>query len=165
MVDIILESWDRQAKIVENVAAAITGDTKRFASREGEWPIYHQLCHIHTVRRGWLREIDPKYVEGKAPLFNVISDEEWIPIEDLSAIRARLAESAASVRLAMEELLPRPGPVGPYDQPLFFLQHMIWHEGWHVGAIIHALRANGHEMDDAWEEHNIWGLWRTEETE
>lgn len=165
MIEAILESWDRQAKIVENVLAAVTPENMHFVSREGEWPIFHQFCHIHTTRRGWLRDLDPKYVEGKAPLFNVISDEEWIPSDDLNLIRERIPESAAGVRQAMVDLLEGEKPVGSYDHPLFFLQHMIWHEGWHIGAIMHAFRANGQEMPEAWEEPNIWGLWRTEEFE
>ena len=52
--------------------------------------------------------------------------------------------------------------VGFYDNPVLFLQHMIWHEGWHVGLIILGLRLSGEEPPEEWEENHIWGEWRTE---
>jgi hypothetical protein len=39
---------------------------------------------------------------------------------------------------------------------------MVWHDGWHVGLIFLALRLNGQEPREEWEEPNVWGLWRTE---
>lgn len=39
---------------------------------------------------------------------------------------------------------------------------MVWHEGWHIGAILLALRVNGFDVTDEWEEENLWGQWRTE---
>ena len=39
---------------------------------------------------------------------------------------------------------------------------MVWHDGWHVGLIFLALRLNGQEPPEEWEEPNVWGQWRTE---
>jgi hypothetical protein len=109
-----------------------------------------------------MREIDPKYLEGSATLYAEVSEDNYVPSDDLALIRQRLKESAASIRQAMADLIPDGKQAGPYDHPLFYLQHMIWHEGWHVGAIVHAFRANGQELPEEWEEPNIWGLWRVE---
>jgi uncharacterized damage-inducible protein DinB len=162
MLEAILESWDRQAQIVDNIAGIVTPELMGAKSREGEFSIGEHLCHIHGTRRWWIKEIDPKYLEGSASLYTEVSEDDYIASEDLELIRQRLKESAASVRQAMLDLLPD-GKAGPYDHPLFYLQHMIWHEGWHVGAIFHAFRANGQEITEDWEEPNVWGLWRTEE--
>jgi uncharacterized damage-inducible protein DinB len=163
MIEAILESWDRQATIVDNVAAMITDETKIAQSREGEMRVYEHLAHMHSVRRWWMREIDPKYLETSAPLHTQVSEEEWQASDDLELIRRRLKESASAVRQMMSDLLPAGGQAGPYDHPLLYQQHMIWHEGWHIGAIFHALRANGSEPPEEWEEPNVWGLWRVEE--
>jgi uncharacterized damage-inducible protein DinB len=162
MLEAILESWDRQAQIVDNIASIVTPELMGAKSREGEFSIGEHLCHIHGTRRWWIKEIDPKYLEGSASLYTEVSEDDYVASEDLDLIRQRLKESAASVRHAMVDLLPD-GKAGPYDHPLFYLQHMIWHEGWHVGAIFHAFRANGQEITEEWEEPNVWGLWRTEE--
>ena len=163
MIDRILESWDRQATIVNNVAGLITEETKMAQSSEGEMRIYEHLAHMHGVRRGWMHEIDPKYLEGSATLHTQVSEEEWAASDDLPLIQQRLKESGEAVRKMMADMLPVDGQAGPYDHPLFYLQHMLWHEGWHVGAIFHALRAVGQEPTEEWEEPNVWGLWRVEE--
>ncbi len=38
---------------------------------------------------------------------------------------------------------------------------MVWHEGWHAGIILLALRLNGREPAEQWEETNLWGIWRS----
>jgi len=35
-----------------------------------------------------------------------------------------------------------------YDHPILFLQHMIWHEGYHHGQIKLALKLMGHTLTD-----------------
>lgn len=57
---------------------------------------------------------------------------------------------------------PLEGENARYDNPVLLLQHMIWHDGWHVGLIFLALRLNGQEPPEEWEEPNVWGQWRTE---
>lgn len=52
---------------------------------------------------------------------------------------------------------------GWYDNPVLFIQHMVWHEGWHIGLIFLALRLAGQEIPEEWEETKVWGEWRTEE--
>lgn len=48
------------------------------------------------------------------------------------------------------------------NHPVLLLQHMLWHEGYHVGQIKLALKAMGYVMSEAEEERAIWGLWRHE---
>lgn len=35
-----------------------------------------------------------------------------------------------------------------YDHPMFAIQHLIWHEGYHHGQIKLALKLNGISIDD-----------------
>jgi len=85
-------------------------------------------------------------------------------IYDLDLIREHLSASAAAIRAAVSDCLTEgTGPIGGYDHPILFLQHIIWHEGWHVGLISLGLRNASQEPTDVWEEENIWSEWRTEE--
>ena len=159
---VLLESWDRQATIINNLADLIQPDQMNFVVTPGEWPIGEHLCHIHGTRRFWMRDMNPEYLNGLERLV-VEKDGEWVPISDLALIREQLKDSAVKIREIMDDLLDHPTKVGSYDHPVYFLQHMIWHEGWHTSSILSALRVNGQEPDESWEEPNIWGLWRTEE--
>jgi uncharacterized damage-inducible protein DinB len=158
----LLDSWDRQAQIVQNLAKSITPEMYDFKSGKDEWCIGEHLCHIHGTRRFWMRAVDPNSLEGLVRLHTQISEEDWEPIRDLPQIVDGLRASADRVKETYQKQLQSPNPQSPYDHPVLFLQHMIWHEGWHVGAIMQALRANGQERPEEWEEPNIWGVWRTE---
>lgn len=160
----ILESWDRQSTIINNLAAKVQPEQFDLVVAEGEWPIVEHLTHIHGTRRFWLRDMNPDYLIGHERLVKEV-EGEWIPVRDIDFIREQLDLSAKKIYEVMNDLLDTPKKTGSYDQPLFFLQHMIWHEGWHAGAILAALRVNGQELPEEWEEPNIWGLWRTEEFE
>lgn len=157
-----LDSWDRQAQIVDQVVAALSAEQLSFKGGEGENPIDDHLCHIHGTRLYWLSQIAPDFAKKIESLYDKNGDE-WTPSRDLPQIRASLSVSAAQLRLAMESLLPEPTPIAHYSHPLMFMQHMIWHEGWHVAEILQALRVNGAELPEKWEETNVWGVWRTGE--
>ena len=114
----------------------------------------------HLVRCEWLKQFSPADAEGLTSSF---TDGWKTPIEDLDKIKSNLSESAAKIRRAVKSGIESGGaPSGGYDNPVMFLQHMIWHEGWHVGLISLALRLNGQEPQDEWEEANVWGEWRVE---
>lgn len=160
IVDALLDSWDRQCRIVEAVASRIDEGNRDAKPSEDGWPLYHQLAHIHLVRRYWLSQVSPE--RGKA-LPETFTDGWTTPIQDLDEIKASLRLSAQAVRDGFRELMENgTGAVGGYDHPVLFLQHMVWHEGWHVGLIFLALRLNGQEPPEEWEEPNVWGQWRTE---
>lgn len=46
-----------------------------------------------------------------------------------------------------------------YDHPILFLQHMIWHDGYHHGQIKLALKAVGREFDDEQIGPVTWDVW------
>ncbi len=49
-----------------------------------------------------------------------------------------------------------------YDNPVLFMQRMVWHDGWLVGSIFLGLRLSGQEPPERWKEPIVWGQWRTE---
>jgi uncharacterized damage-inducible protein DinB len=160
----LLDSWDRQCRIVEAVGSLIDETNRHVKPSEDGWPLDKQLAHMHKTRKYFLTQIAP---EQAARLGDSYADEMGTPIADLATIKSNLTASGLAVRETVREGLargmsPMAGPNATYDNPVLFLQHMVWHDGWHVGLIFLALRLNGQEPPEEWDEPNVWGLWRTE---
>lgn len=160
ITEALLDSWDRQCRIVKSVASRVDESNRDAKPSEDGWPLDHQLAHIHLVRRYWLSQVAPERGEALGKSF---ADGWTTPIRDLALIKSLLDDSAKAVREAVVEHLQKgTGSVGGYDNPVLFLQHMIWHEGWHVGLIFLGLRLAGQEPPEEWEDAHVWGEWRTE---
>jgi hypothetical protein len=160
LTEAALESWDRCSVITSNVVRKLQPDWLEFQTSPAESSIARHLCHLHGVRAGWLAKVAPQFEVGMEALY-VREGERWVPMNDLAKIAEQLDISGTQVGKAMAALLSDPQPVGPYSHPLFYMQHMIWHEGWHISSIMQALRANGEELDEEWEEESIWAVWRS----
>ena len=160
-VNAIMESWERQTRILANLCSRIGEDERALKPSEDGWPIYAQLCHIHEVRQGWLTDVSPEIAATLGEVYTQ-NGETWTPITDLDEIKRQVALSSEAVgRAVREHLEAGSGRVGPYSHPIQFLQHMIWHDGWHFALITLALRLGGKEPSDEWEEENVWGVWRS----
>jgi uncharacterized damage-inducible protein DinB len=159
----LLESWDRQCRIVDAVASLVTDRNRHFKPSDDGWTIDRHLAHMNGVRKFFLSQVAPEFA---ANLASASADSEGTPVADLSSIRSCLTASGIAVRAAVSAALVTGGPMAGdhvhYDNPVLFLQHMVWHDGWHVGLIFLALRLNGQEPPEEWEEPNVWGQWRTE---
>lgn len=156
----LLDSWDRQARIVRSVAGLVNENNKVAKPSPDGWPLWVHLAHIHKVRSFFLAQLDPGLAESLPETFS----RGWSgPIDDLELIKTALDESGIAVRQAVAQAFENgQAKVGWYDNPVLFLQHMIWHEGWHVGLIFLGLRLNGEEPAEEWEEANVWGQFRME---
>ena len=163
IVQELLDSWDRQCRIVNSVASLIDDTNRHVKPSDDGMTLDRQLAHMHGVRRYFLSQVAPNHAAG---LTSASADKEGTPLADLDAIKACLTASGLAVREAVREGLEKGGPMAGgnvvYDNAVLFLQHMVWHDGWHVGLIFLALRLNGQEPPEEWEEPNVWGLWRTE---
>ena len=161
LLEALLDSWDRQCRIVSAVSGRIDEGNKNFKPSEDGWPIYEHLAHIHLVRRYFLSQLDKEGADALDSSFRKAWED---PIDNLEALRKMLDDSALAVRHALSNSLKDGvGKAGWYDNPVLYLQHMVWHEGWHIGLIYLALRLGGQEPPEEWDESNVWGEWRTEE--
>lgn len=161
--EILLESWDRDTRILNSLATLITEENRKAKPSPDGMSLDEQLAHIHTVRQGWLHAISPEHEKVTENVY-VQQGVHWVMIDDLQKIKDQVEISGQAIRQAMSDLIDSGATrVGPYEHPIFFLQHMVWHEGWHVGLIFLALRLNGQEPEEAWEERNVWGIWRDPE--
>jgi uncharacterized damage-inducible protein DinB len=157
----LLDSWDRQSRIVEAIASQVDESTRHLKPSPDGWPLDQHLAHMHAVRRYFLNNVAPERGEKLGASFV----DGWVtPISDLEQIKKLLKASSAEVRSAVDDALTNGvGKFGWYDNAVMFLQHMVWHEGWHVGLIMLGLRLGGHEPSHEWEESTIWDEWRKEE--
>ncbi len=161
VVDALLDSWDRQCRIVEAIASKVDESNRHLKPSEDGWSLDFHLAHMHSVRHYFLTNVDPE--RGKQ-LGSSFTDGLTTPISDLAEIKSLLNQSGPAVRESVKEALENGvEKFGWYDNPVLFLQHMVWHEGWHVGLITLALRLAGQEPAEEWAESKVWGEWRTEE--
>ncbi len=159
-MDALLDSWDRQCRIVSVVASKVDESNRKLKPSEDGWPLDRQLAHMHGTRRYFLGNVAPERAKLIGSSF---VDGSQNPIEDLDEIKQLLELSGIAVREAVKDALESGvEQFGFYDNPVLYLQHMVWHEGWHVGLIMLALRLGGQEPPEEWEETKIWGEWRTE---
>lgn len=162
LTEALLDSWDRQCRIVDAVTTLIDEENRHATPSEDGMPLDSQLAHMHSVRKFFLSQVAPQ-----VSLPSSYSDDQGTPLADLEALKSNLKASGLAIRTAVKEGLesgcgPMVGANVTYDNPVLLMQHMVWHDGWHVGLIFLALRLNGQEPPEEWEEPNVWGLWRTE---
>jgi uncharacterized damage-inducible protein DinB len=144
----LLESWRRQTEIIDRLVAALSEDDFALTPAEGETTVDFHIRHIHEVRSYWLSQLGVPLAQDADP----------------GDLRSQLRQSADAVGGAVTQLLEQGATrVAPYDHPVLFLQHMMWHEGWHAGIIVLSLRRAGRELSEEWEERNMWGIWRDPE--
>ncbi len=159
--EVLLESWRRNGRIIDNIAASLDSGKLEVKQDEEGWPIAEHLAHIHDCRWGWLNKVSAPHAEGMNDLWTKV-DENWVASRDVEAIRAALAQSGRAVGEAVKDLVAvNATQVGPYSHPIFYLQHMLWHDGYHVALIFLALRRGGFEVAEDWEEEQVWSLWRS----
>lgn len=155
----ILDAWRQNAAILQSLAEHITVPQLGLRVAEGEMDIAEHLCHVHGTRRWWIWTIDESRLTGTERL-HLPSGEDWIAIRDPAIIRRRLPESAAIIEsLTRDWLAGTELRRGPYETPVRFMMHQVWHEGWHAGAICTILRQHGQELHENWEDENLWGRW------
>lgn len=161
--EMLLDSWDRQGRILNAIISLIDEENCHVKASEDGMSLDQHLAHIHGTRKYFLSQVSPNHASELATAY---ADKAGTPLAELDAIKAALESSLLSVRKAVEEALEIDGPLAGgnvvYDNPVLFLQHLVWHEGWHVGLIFLALRLNGQEPPEEWEEPKVWGVWRTE---
>ena len=111
------------------------------------------FTHIHFVRLVFVLEDAPEFASG-------LPEEEWAGGRDVTQIASMLEESAQTVRDAVQGRLETNQKMNQhYDYPILFLQHMIWHEGYHHGQIKLALKLAGSQISDDAIGAGTRGIW------
>lgn len=149
----ILDSWDRNNRILVNLLRALPSGGLEARAMTGSPSVAEMFTHMIYVRLIFLSEDAPDFAIP-------VPSHEWLGETDTERIAAGLNESASTVRNALENLLRSGQPMQMhYDHPLLFLQHMIWHEGYHHGQIKLVLKLSGHPMPDDQAGPLTWDVW------
>jgi uncharacterized damage-inducible protein DinB len=158
LLEALLNSWERNNTILLNLLHAIPEDLMGARALPESPSVAQMFAHIHYVRLIFISEDAPEFAlnlsEGKGP------EREWRDERDVGRMTRMLNRSARAVRDAVEARIKSGEPMNEhYDHPVLFLQHMIWHEGYHHGQIKLALKTAGQPLADAEIGPATWGVW------
>lgn len=153
LLEALLDSWDRNNTILVNLLRAIPSDLLDVRATDGSPTVAQMFAHIHYVRLVFISEDAPQF-GGKPP------QEEWSAERNPDRIAEMLNKSAKAARNAVAgKLRAREEMDIHYDHPLLFLQHMIWHEGYHHGQIKLALKLASRPLSDEEVGPLTWDVW------
>jgi uncharacterized damage-inducible protein DinB len=153
LLETLLNSWDRNNTILLNLLHAVPeGGLEVKAMADGP-SIAELFTHIHFVRLVLVLEDAPEFAK-KLP------EEEWAVERDPNRIAQMLNDSAKVVRDAVKNRVETGQAMDlHYDHPIFLLQHMLWHEGYHHGQIKLALKLAGRPLNNKEVGPLTWGVW------
>ena len=148
----LLDSWDRNNAILVNLLRLIPKDAMHVSAIDNSPSIAKMFSHIHYVRL--------VFVSEDAPEFSRELPEEWVDELDPDRMAQLLNESANMVRQAVKNKVETGQQMNQhYDHPILFLQHMIWHEGYHHGQIKLALKLTGQPIANKVAGPVTWRVW------
>jgi uncharacterized damage-inducible protein DinB len=153
LLDNLLDSWDRNNSILVNLLRALPEGGLKVRAVEGGPSIAELFTHIHYVRLVFISEDAPEFAKA-------LPEKEWASESDANRIAQMLNDSARVVQDAVKSRLESGREMDlHYDHPILFLQHMIWHEGYHHGQIKLALKLAGRPITDEKAGPVTWDVW------
>ena len=153
LLEAVLDSWDRNNKILVNLLHVLPEGGLEARAMESGPSVAEMFTHMHYVRLVFITEDVPEF-GAKEP------DEEWIAERDSGRIAEMLNDSAKAVRNAVKNKIETGQEMKVhYDHPILFLQHMMWHEGYHHGQIKLALKLVGRPLSDEDAGPVTWSVW------
>ena len=153
LFEVLLGSWDRNNAILVNLLRALPEGGLETKATQDSPSVAEMFTHIHYVRLVFLSEDAPEFA-GTLP------ETEWLAERDPNRIAQMLNESAKAVREAVKSKVEKGQDMQlHYDHPILFLQHMIWHEGYHHGQIKLALKLAWRPIADEQAGPLTWGIW------
>jgi len=157
LLEAILNSWDRNNTILVNLLRVLPQGALQIRAMDGSPSVAEMLTHMHYVRLVLVSEDAPEFAPTLA---NELPTQEWAAEHDRNRIAQMLNDSAKIVRHAAKSKLESGRAMNVhYDHPVLFLQHLIWHEGYHHGQIKLALKLAGRPVDDEVAGPVTWHVW------
>jgi uncharacterized damage-inducible protein DinB len=154
LLEALLDSWDRNNTILVNLLRALPEGGLEIKPMDSSPSIAQLFTHIHYVRLIFITEDAPEFAA------KVLPQTEWLAEPDPARIAQMLNDSAAAVRAAVKGRLEAGRPMNlHYDHPILFLQHMLWHEGYHHGQIKLALKLAGRPIPNDQAGPLTWRVW------
>lgn len=153
LLEAVLDSWDRNNTILVNLLRTVPeGGLEAKATQNGP-SVAQMFTHMHYVRLVFISEDVPD-------LAREVPENEWIAESNVNRIAQMLNDSAQAVRDVVQNRVESGREMKiHYDHPILFLQHMIWHEGYHHGQIKLALKLAGTPITDEEAGPVTWSVW------
>ena len=153
LLDALLDSWDRNNTILVNLLHALPAGGLEARAVKDSPSVAEMFTHIHYVRLVFISEDAPEFATD-------LPKDEWIAEGDPRRIAQMLDESAKAVREVVKGRVEEVKEMAlHYDHPILFLQHMIWHEGYHHGQIKLALKVAGRPLSNKEAGPVTWRVW------
>ena len=153
MLEALLDSWDRNNAILVGLLRLVPEGGLEARAMEGSPTVAELFTHIHYVRLVFVSEDAPEFA---AP----VPEVEWSAERDPDRIAEMLNSSARVVRDAVKGRIEAGREMKlHYDHPILFIQHMLWHEGYHHGQIKLALKLAGHPIANEQAGPATWRVW------
>ena len=153
LLDLLLDSWDRNNTILVNLLHAIPEGGLQAKAMDDSPSVAETFAHIHYVRLVFISEDAPEFATQ-------LPEKEWSAELHSGHMAEMLNQSARSVREAVKARVCSGREMDMhYDHPILFLQHMIWHEGYHHGQIKLALKLSGHAIPNEKAGPLTWRIW------
>jgi uncharacterized damage-inducible protein DinB len=153
LIEALLDSWDRNNTILVNLLRALPEGGLEARALADSPSVAEMFTHIHYVRLVFISEGAPEFARP-------LPQNEWVAERDPNRIAQMLNDSAKAVRYAVKSRIEKGQDMNlHYDHPILFLQHMIWHEGYHHGQIKLALKATGHPLTNKAAGSITWRVW------
>ena len=153
LLNVLLDSWDRNNTVLINLLRVLPEGGLEARAMAGSPSVAEMFTHIHHVRLVFVSEDAPEFA-------TTMPAEEWNPERDAARIAQMLNQSAKTVRDAVKGRVEANQDMDlHYDHPILFLQHMIWHEGYHHGQIKLALKVAGTPLRNVEAGPITWRVW------
>lgn len=153
LLEAVLDSWDRNNTILVNLLRVVPDGGLEARAMADSPTVAEMFSHIHYVRLVFISEDAPEFARE-------LPEEEWVAERDRDRLAQLLNESAAAVRDVVKDRVETGKEMElHYDHPILFLQHMLWHEGYHHGQIKLALKVTGRPISDEVAGPVTWGMW------
>ena len=153
LLEALLDSWDRNNTILINLLRAVPEGGLDTRAMEGSPSVGEMFTHIHYVRLVFVFEDAPEFARE-------VPEKEWVVERDRGRMALMLDESAKAVRDAVKSRVEERRAMNlHYDHPILFLQHMVWHEGYHHGQIKLALKLAGCPVSNEVAGPVTWRVW------
>jgi uncharacterized damage-inducible protein DinB len=153
LLDALLDSWDRNNRILVNLLRALPEESLDLKPTDDSMSVAELFDHMNFGRLISTSEAVPEFCPNPPGEDRVKERDRGRLVEMLNG-SARLVADAVRARIEAG----RPTDLR-YDHPVLFLQHMIWHEGYHHGQIKLTLKQAGRAFDDEAIGPATWDVW------
>ena len=154
LLDVVLDSWDRNNEILINLLEAIPQGGLEARATETSPTVGQMFAHLHHERMVSVQEEAPE-AAGDVPRV------EWADERDPARIAEMLRDSGERVGRAVRGRVEAGEEMDlSYDHPILLIQLLIFHEAYHHGQIKLALKVAGLALGDDVAGPRTWAVWR-----